>query len=215
MDIDKNFYEILDIEETASKDTVKKQYHKLVRQYHPDIAKNLHDANEKFIALNEAYRTLKDDVLREAYDFGLAQAREYARQPHPAEEQQPEETIVIETPEMRRQKELQFSNLIETARGLIKQSKPNEADQVLEKALELKQNSAELWELKGDIHRSMRSFDVAMASYSKAAQLAGNNPAIREKLMDTVAERSGKPRKATSSTTSAKKSGGFFGKIFK
>ena len=116
---------------------------------------------------------------------------------------------------MRRQKELQFSNLIETARGLIKQSKPNEADQVLEKALELKQNSAELWELKGDIHRSMRSFDVAMAAYSRAAQLAGNNPAIREKLMDTVAERSGKPRRATSSTTSAKKSGGLFGKIFK
>ncbi len=214
MESENTFYEILEVTEDASKDKIKKQYHKLVRKYHPDIAKGLADANEMFLAINEAYRTLKDDSLREAYDFGLKEAREYASRPHP-EEEVVEEEIVIETPEMRRQKEITFSNLLETARGLIKQSKPNEADQILEKALELKQNSSELWELKGDLHRSMRSFDVAMAAYSKAAQLTGNNAGIREKLMDTVAERSGKPRKATSSSTSAKKSGGFFGKLFK
>ncbi|MBQ9359301.1 MAG: DnaJ domain-containing protein [Abditibacteriota bacterium] len=214
MESENTFYEILEVTEDASKDKIKKQYHKLVRKYHPDIAKGLADANEMFLAINEAYRTLKDDSLREAYDFGLKEAREYASRPHP-EEKVVEEEIVIETPEMRRQKEITFSNLLETARGLIKQSKPNEADQILEKALELKQNSSELWELKGDLHRSMRSFDVAMAAYSKAAQLTGNNAGIREKLMDTVAERSGKPRKATSSSTSAKKSGGFFGKLFR
>ena len=215
MESETNFYEILEVAENASKDKIKKQYHKLVRKYHPDIAKGLADANEMFLAINEAYRTLKDDSLREAYDFGLKEARDYASRPHPEEEAAPEEKIVIETPEMRRQKEIAFSNLLESARGLVKQSKPNEADQLLEKALELKQNSWELWELKGDLHRSMRSFDVAMAAYSRAAQLSGNNPGIREKLMDTVAERSGKPRKATSSTTSARKSGGFFGKLFK
>ncbi|MBP5275000.1 MAG: DnaJ domain-containing protein [Abditibacteriota bacterium] len=216
MDTDKTFYEILEVDETASTDTIKKQYHRLVRQYHPDIAKNLHEANELFIALNEAYRTLKDASLREAYDFGLNEAREYAKQPHPKEEEMPaEEEFVIETPEERRKKELLFSELIESARGLMKQSKPNEADAILDKALEIRQNSPELWELNGDIHRSMRSFDIAMTSYSKAAQLTGNNSHIREKLMDTLAERSGKPRKATSTSTSAKKKGGFFGKMFK
>ncbi len=63
--MDKNYYEILGIAKTASKDEVKKAYRKLAHKYHPD--KNKGDDN-KFKEINEAYSVLGDDKKRAEYD---------------------------------------------------------------------------------------------------------------------------------------------------
>lgn len=61
----RNYYEILGIEKTASKDEVKKAFHKLAHKYHPD--KKGGDA-AKFKEVSEAYSVLSDDKKRAEYD---------------------------------------------------------------------------------------------------------------------------------------------------
>jgi molecular chaperone DnaJ len=63
----KNYYEILGIPESASKDAIKDAYRKLAMQYHPDRNKSP-GAEEKFKEISEAYAVLSDDEKRKQYD---------------------------------------------------------------------------------------------------------------------------------------------------
>ena len=63
----KDYYETLGVARDASADEIKKAFKKLAHKYHPDISKDP-DGEEKFKAVNEAYKTLKDPELRKAYD---------------------------------------------------------------------------------------------------------------------------------------------------
>jgi len=68
----RDYYEILNIPKTASKDEIKTQYRKLALQYHPDRNK-APDAEEKFKEISEAFAVLSDDQKRAQYDqFGHA-----------------------------------------------------------------------------------------------------------------------------------------------
>ena len=64
----KDYYEILGVNKSASKDEIKKAFYKLAHKYHPDKK----DGNEaKFKQVNEAYQVLSDDSKRVKYDqFG-------------------------------------------------------------------------------------------------------------------------------------------------
>jgi curved DNA-binding protein len=64
----KDYYEILGVPRTASEADIKKAFRKLARQYHPDVAKNKKQAEEKFKEVNEAYEVLKDPEKRKLYD---------------------------------------------------------------------------------------------------------------------------------------------------
>lgn len=66
----RDYYEVLGVAKTASKDEIKKAYRKLSKQYHPDINKEP-GADEKFKEIAEAYEVLSDDTKRSQYDqFG-------------------------------------------------------------------------------------------------------------------------------------------------
>jgi molecular chaperone DnaJ len=66
----KNYYETLGVPKNASKDEIKKAFHKLAHKHHPD--KNNGD-DKKFKEVNEAYQVLSDDGKRSRYDqFGSA-----------------------------------------------------------------------------------------------------------------------------------------------
>jgi curved DNA-binding protein len=64
----KNFYEVLEVQETASSDEIKKAYRKLALQYHPDKNPDNKEAEEKFKSIADAYETLGDDNKRRKYD---------------------------------------------------------------------------------------------------------------------------------------------------
>ncbi|MEN6492459.1 MAG: DnaJ domain-containing protein, partial [Rectinema sp.] len=69
----RDYYEVLGVPKTATKDEIKKAYRRLAIQYHP--AKNPGDktAEERFKEATEAYEVLGDDQKRQAYDqFGFA-----------------------------------------------------------------------------------------------------------------------------------------------
>jgi molecular chaperone DnaJ len=68
----RDYYEVLGINKSASKDEIKKAYRKLAKEYHPDRNK-APDAETKFKEVQEAYDILNDDQKRSAYDqYGFA-----------------------------------------------------------------------------------------------------------------------------------------------
>ncbi|NTV92993.1 MAG: molecular chaperone DnaJ [Chlorobiaceae bacterium] len=69
----KDYYEVLGLSRSATKDEIKKAYRKLAMQYHPDKNPDNKDAEEHFKEVNEAYEVLSNDDKRRRYDqFGHA-----------------------------------------------------------------------------------------------------------------------------------------------
>ncbi|MGQ9759280.1 MAG: molecular chaperone DnaJ [Candidatus Methanomethylicaceae archaeon] len=64
----KDYYEILGISRSATKEEIKDAYRRLAMQYHPDRNKSP-DAEEKFKEISEAYAVLSDDQKRQQYDL--------------------------------------------------------------------------------------------------------------------------------------------------
>ncbi len=66
----RDYYEVLGVSRSASKDEIRKAFRNLARKYHPDVS-NESDADAKFKEINEAYEVLSDDEMRTRYDrFG-------------------------------------------------------------------------------------------------------------------------------------------------
>lgn len=78
-----DFYELLGIKKTASKEEIKQAYRKMVKKYHPDINKS-NDASQIIISLNEAKEILLDDVKRKEYDAMLddiIHSKQFSKEP--------------------------------------------------------------------------------------------------------------------------------------
>lgn len=64
----KDYYKILGVDKSASKDEIKKSFRKLAHEHHPDKKTG---NEEKFKEINEAFQVLGDDTKRQQYDqFG-------------------------------------------------------------------------------------------------------------------------------------------------
>ncbi|MBI5225402.1 molecular chaperone DnaJ [Candidatus Micrarchaeota archaeon] len=63
----KDYYEILGVAKSASKEEIKDAYRKLALEWHPDRNK-ARDAEEKFKKISEAYAVLSDDQKKSQYD---------------------------------------------------------------------------------------------------------------------------------------------------
>ena len=78
-----NLYEILEVSENASMETINKIYKIQAKKYHPDLQTNEADkvkAEEKMKQINDAYSVLSDEQKRKEYDQKLEQERELKRQ---------------------------------------------------------------------------------------------------------------------------------------
>jgi curved DNA-binding protein len=64
----KDYYQTLGVPRGAGDADIKKNFRKLAREYHPDVAKDKKKAEEKFKEINEAYEVLSDKDKRKKYD---------------------------------------------------------------------------------------------------------------------------------------------------
>ncbi len=65
----KDYYTTLGVARDASPEEIKKAFRKLARQYHPDVAKDKANAENKFKEINEANEVLSDPEKRKKYDL--------------------------------------------------------------------------------------------------------------------------------------------------
>lgn len=72
----KDYYQVLGVQKSASKDEIKKSYRKLAHEFHPDKHQDdeqRKNAEVRFKEVNEAYQVLSNDKKRQQYDtFGSA-----------------------------------------------------------------------------------------------------------------------------------------------
>ena len=78
--VDEEFilYKILNVNQTASQDDIKKQYRKLAIQFHPDRNNNTEESKRNFQRLQEAYDILRDEKKRKIYDRTGILTRQYS-----------------------------------------------------------------------------------------------------------------------------------------
>ena len=75
----RDYYDVLDIDRSASEEDIKKAFRKLAFQYHPDRNSDA-QAETRFKEINEAYEVLSDPEKRANYDrFGADGAQGFGR----------------------------------------------------------------------------------------------------------------------------------------
>lgn len=73
--MEKNYYDILEVNKNASPEIIEKAYKTLVKKYHPDLQDNNLKAEyeEKIKLINEAFEVLSNSEKRKNYDLNLKQ----------------------------------------------------------------------------------------------------------------------------------------------
>ncbi len=64
----RDYYEVLGVPKDATQSVIKKAFHKLAKQHHPDATSNNKVSEERFKEVSEAYEVLGDEKKRKKYD---------------------------------------------------------------------------------------------------------------------------------------------------
>ena len=70
-DEEENYYKLLEVNNDASFEEIKKAYRRLSMVHHPDKNGNSEESTIKFKQLANAYETLSDEDKRMMYDMGM------------------------------------------------------------------------------------------------------------------------------------------------
>ncbi|HZD35943.1 MAG TPA: DnaJ domain-containing protein [Nitrososphaeraceae archaeon] len=63
-----DYYDVLNLHQSASREDIKRSFRELALKHHPDKNRNSEDSKRKFMAVVEAYEILSDDRSRKEYD---------------------------------------------------------------------------------------------------------------------------------------------------
>ena len=74
-----DYYSILEAWPTSSVEDIKKNYFRLAKLYHPDVAGDIPENRERFKLINEAYSVLSEPQKRQEYDEELRKSHQHSR----------------------------------------------------------------------------------------------------------------------------------------
>ena len=63
-----DYYDVLNLHQSASREDIKRSFRQLALKHHPDKNRNSEDSKKKFMEIVEAYEILSDDQSRKEYD---------------------------------------------------------------------------------------------------------------------------------------------------
>lgn len=76
--MDKNYYDLLQVNQNASPEIIEKAYKVLAKKYHPDLQseESKKQSEELLKKINEAYEVLSNPEKKKSYDISLAEKKE-------------------------------------------------------------------------------------------------------------------------------------------
>src|SRR5436190_1623466 len=80
MNFKQNYYTILEVNDTATREEIRATFRRLAKIYHPDKNSNNSEFEEKFKLINEAHEVLSNEILRHEYDQYRRQQEEWKKQ---------------------------------------------------------------------------------------------------------------------------------------
>lgn len=80
----KDYYSILNVKRSSTKDEIKSSYRELAKKYHPDKNPGDKVSEEKFKEISEAYETLSDPSKKRTYDNKVNDPVTYRKGPTPS-----------------------------------------------------------------------------------------------------------------------------------
>jgi curved DNA-binding protein CbpA len=159
-----DYYGVLGVGREAGPEELKRRFRQLARQFHPDVADDPEAAQQQFILVVEAYRTLSDPALRRTYDAlatgGVA--------PPPA----------TRSVQIRRQIDDWFRHAVHS----FEAGELTPAAAQCRKILAIDPQYAAAHALLGDVHGQREEWDAAISHYSGAVSAAPRNAVYARKL---------------------------------
>ena len=113
----RDYYDILGVNKSASKDEIKKAYRKLALKYHPDKNPNNAEAEERFKQISAAYNVLGDENKKREYDMRLTGVFTFVPEETPEEKlRKRREKVAQMRRQMKEREEREIKKVYETAK---------------------------------------------------------------------------------------------------
>ena len=200
MSLQRNYYEVLGVPQTATADQIKKKYRELARRFHPDVVQDKDLGQRVFSQINQAYRILADAERRAHYNSALtaadalrngssamAQAAQQAGRPYAngnGATPHVNGNGVASTAQDRpapAQKMEAIVGLLSHADNAIMAGRPVEAGAFCMKVLEIDPRNVRALDIFGDALNQQGKREDAAVQYRKALQIAPSH-SIQAKL---------------------------------
>jgi len=171
MRLQRNYYEVLGLPRTANSQEIKKKYHELARQFHPDRAQDKELAQRLFVQINQAYQTLIDPEKRTRYDNSLtsgngaiASTRPHSGRMNP----------VVTAEQIRR--------WLSEANDSYLRGERDQALKLCHRVLRAEHSNVQAYVLMGDVFADQGKLQEALTAYRTASGLQPANLVLQSKI---------------------------------
>lgn len=179
MHLQRSYYEVLGLPQTATTDEIKKRYRELARKFHPDLVADKALGQRIFTQINQAYRTLSDSERRSQYDATLT-----APSARTTANGRPQATVISGTGAVgsahngSQRAQADVDRIVRDADVAMISGQAEKAKSLCESALKIEPENAQALSIYGDALAHLKQNDEAIRAYRKS--LAHHSSSIVE-----------------------------------